>query len=240
LANPLNYRLHPDNQQQALAGAIDDIGFIRSVTVNKRTGRVVDGHLRVTLAARSGVETLPVEYVDLDEAEEAQALLSLDPIAAMAGTDKDRLEELLESVQSEDERVQEMLDEIRRENGLLDDDLYTRKIVAPTYEPSGKKPLISELFNTEKTDKLIAEIEQSEVVTDEEKSFLIEAARRHTVFYFNKIADYYANSEPEVQRLMENSALVIVDFNKAIELGFVVLTKKISDLVELDYKDDDA
>ena len=158
----------------------------------------------------------------------------------MAGTDKDRLEELLESVQSEDERVQEMLDEIRRENGLLDDDLYTRKIVAPTYEPSGKKPLISELFNTEKTDKLIAEIEQSEVVTDEEKSFLIEAARRHTVFYFNKIADYYANSEPEVQRLMENSALVIVDFNKAIELGFVVLTKKISDLVELDYKDDDA
>src|SRR5512142_576926 len=74
LANPLNFRLHPDNQQQALAGSIDDIGFIRSVTVNRRTGRVVDGHLRVTIAARSNVESLPVEYVDLDEAEEAQAL----------------------------------------------------------------------------------------------------------------------------------------------------------------------
>lgn len=112
LANPLNFRLHPDNQQQALAGAIDDIGFIRSVTVNQRTGRVVDGHLRVTLAARSGVETLPVEYVDLDEAEEAQALLSLDPIAAMAGTDRDKLDELLANVQSEDERVQAMIAEI--------------------------------------------------------------------------------------------------------------------------------
>jgi ParB-like chromosome segregation protein Spo0J len=112
LANPLNYRLHPDNQQQALAGAIDDIGFIRSVTVNQRTGRVVDGHLRVTLAARSGVESLPVEYVDLSEAEEAQALLSLDPIAAMAASDKAKLEELMASVQSDDERVQAMMAEM--------------------------------------------------------------------------------------------------------------------------------
>jgi len=112
LANPLNFRLHPDNQQQALAGAIDDIGFIRSVTVNQRTGRVVDGHLRVTLAARSGVESLPVEYVDLSEAEEAQALLSLDPIAAMAASDKAKLEELMASVQSDDERVQAMMAEM--------------------------------------------------------------------------------------------------------------------------------
>lgn len=118
LANPLNFRLHPDNQQQALAGAIDDIGFIRSVTVNKRTGRVVDGHLRVTLAARSNVETLPVEYVDLDEAEEAQALLSLDPIAAMAASDKAKLDELMRSVQSDDERVQQMLAELAEREGL--------------------------------------------------------------------------------------------------------------------------
>lgn len=119
LANPLNFRLHPDNQQQALAGAIDDIGFIRSVTVNQRTGRVVDGHLRVTLAARSGVETLPVEYVDLDEAEEAQALLSLDPIAAMAASDKAKLDELMRAVQSDDERVQAMISEIAEREGVV-------------------------------------------------------------------------------------------------------------------------
>ncbi len=118
LANPLNFRLHPDNQQQALAGAIDDIGFIRSVTVNQRTGRVVDGHLRVTLAARSGVESLPVEYVDLDEAEEAQALISLDPIAALASSDRAKLDELMQAVQSDDERVQAMLAEIAEREGL--------------------------------------------------------------------------------------------------------------------------
>ena len=131
LANPLNFRLHPDNQQQALAGAIDDIGFIRSVTVNQRTGRVVDGHLRVTLAARSGVETLPVEYVDLDEAEEAQALLSLDPIAAMAASDKAKLDELMRAVQSDDERVQAMISELAvKENLFIPDEFpeYTEDV----------------------------------------------------------------------------------------------------------------
>ena len=120
LANPLNFRLHPDNQQQSLAGAIDDIGFIRSVTVNKRTGRVIDGHLRVTLALRSGVQELPVEYVDLDEAEEAQALLSLDPIAALAASDKEKLDELMRQVRSDDERVQAMISEIAEHNGMFD------------------------------------------------------------------------------------------------------------------------
>ena len=131
LANPLNFRLHPDNQQQALAGAIDDIGFIRSVTVNQRTGRVVDGHLRVTLAARSGVDTLPVEYVDLDEAEEAQALLSLDPIAAMAASDKAKLDELMRAVQSDDERVQAMISELaQKENLFIPDEFpeYTEDV----------------------------------------------------------------------------------------------------------------
>jgi len=48
----------------------------------------------------------------LSEAEEAQALLSLDPIAAMAASDKAKLEELMASVQSDDERVQAMMAEM--------------------------------------------------------------------------------------------------------------------------------
>lgn len=135
LANPANFRIHPDNQQQALAGSIDDIGFIRSVTVNKRTGRVIDGHLRVILAARSGVEEIPVEYVDLDEDEEAQALLSLDPIAAMAASDKQNLDELLHQVQSDDERVQEMCAEIAEKEGL---EYYEEKPLADELEDSAE------------------------------------------------------------------------------------------------------
>ena len=64
---------------------------------------------------------------------------------------------------------------------------------------------------------------------DEEKNFLIECAFRHTVFDYSKIADYYAHSNKEVQQLMEESALVIIDFEKAIEQGYVKLTKKIAE-----------
>src|SRR5215831_9998043 len=90
VANDRNFRLHPDAQKEALRGAIDDIGFIRSVTVNKRTNRVIDGHLRVKLALETGQETIPVEFVDLTDDEEAEALATIDPLASLAQTDKPR------------------------------------------------------------------------------------------------------------------------------------------------------
>jgi hypothetical protein len=109
LAHPNNWRIHPAYQQKALKGVIDDIGYIKSVTVNKRTGRVVDGHLRVTLALRDGVDKIPVEYVDLSEEEEAEALLTIDPIAALAGSDKDNLTALLARVDTDNEDVLNLL-----------------------------------------------------------------------------------------------------------------------------------
>jgi hypothetical protein len=54
------------------------------------------------------------------------------------------------------------------------------------------------------------------------------AAYRHIIFSFAKIADYYAHSSAEMQELMEQSALVIVDFDKAIEYGFVALNNQLS------------
>jgi len=53
------------------------------------------------------------------------------------------------------------------------------------------------------------------------------------------MADYYANSNKEVQGLMENSALVIIDFNKAIELGYVKLSEEIANQYAQDYGDDE-
>ena len=119
LAHPDNWRVHPKYQQEALRGVINDIGYIKSVTVNKLTGRVVDGHLRVTLALRDGVPTIPVEYVELTEAEEAEALLTLDPIAALAGADKNNLEALLQQVNTGDAAVMELLSKLSQETGVV-------------------------------------------------------------------------------------------------------------------------
>lgn len=103
---------------------------------------------------------------------------------------------------------------------------YSNKIETPIYEPKNKKPHILELCDKSKTHRLIKEIEQSSLPYDE-KMFLIDAARRHNVFNYEKIADYYAHSSKEMQSLMEKSALVIIDFEKAIELGYVKLCEDI-------------
>lgn len=50
LANPANWRIHPKSQQDALAGVLDQVGWVQTVIVNRQTGHVVDGHLRVSLA----------------------------------------------------------------------------------------------------------------------------------------------------------------------------------------------
>lgn len=103
---------------------------------------------------------------------------------------------------------------------------YSSKIESPLYEPKNKKPHIIELCDKSKTHRLIREIDESSLDYDE-KMFLIDAARRHNVFNYEKIADYYAHSSKEMQHLMERSGLVIIDFEKAIEYGYVQLCDEI-------------
>lgn len=103
---------------------------------------------------------------------------------------------------------------------------YSTKIESPIYEPKNQKPHILELVDKSKTQRLIREIQESNLDEDE-KRFLIDASQRHMVFNYEKIADYYSHSSKEMQNLMEKSALVIIDFEKAIQLGYVKLCDEI-------------
>ena len=107
-----------------------------------------------------------------------------------------------------------------------DESKYTKKVDVPLYEPKNKKPHVLELYDQNKTNQLIANIKASSV-SEDDKKFLIESAKRHTVFNYEKIADYYAHSSKEVQELMEESALVIIDFEKALVNGYVSLSEEI-------------
>ena len=102
LANPANWRIHPKAQQDALAGALDAVGWVQQVLVNRRTGFVVDGHARVALALSRGEPTVPVLCVELAPDEEALVLATLDPIGAMAGRDDEKLRALLAEVTVDD------------------------------------------------------------------------------------------------------------------------------------------
>ncbi|EPE4839032.1 ParB/Srx family N-terminal domain-containing protein, partial [Yersinia enterocolitica] len=68
-----------------------------------------------------------------------------------------------------------------------DDDRYTSKVETPIYEPSETQPLVSELYDEEKTQALKQNIKAAQLPDDIEK-FLMSAAERHTVFNFSRIA----------------------------------------------------
>ena len=98
LANPNNWRIHPKGQQDALESLLDDVGWVQNIIVNQRTGHVVDGHMRAAVAISRNESEVPVVYVDLTDEEERKVLASLDPIGAMAVTDTDMIDELIESL----------------------------------------------------------------------------------------------------------------------------------------------
>jgi len=122
-------------------------------------------------------------------------------------------------------------------DSVEDESKYNKTIEAPVYEPRHQKPPLLFLYDTTKTKALIREIDASDL-PDDEKDFLRAAAWRHAVFHYENIADYYAHSAPAVQRLMERSALVIIDFDSAIERGFVRLCDDIREQYLEEYNGD--
>lgn len=121
----LNWRLHPQMQEDVLKGIIEDVGFVQDIIVTER-GTILDGHLRVALAIKENQATIPVKYVDVNEDEEALILTTLDPVAAMVEADADRLKLLIEQTSSGSAAVQQMLS-----------DLADRAGIVPDFEPVG-------------------------------------------------------------------------------------------------------
>lgn len=109
LANAWNPALHPYEQQEALEEALTKLGWLQRVIVNLRTGAdwpegergqwtLVDGWLRVQLALRNLQPTVPVEFVDLNPAEERLALLTINRIATLVQFDPQAEARLRESL----------------------------------------------------------------------------------------------------------------------------------------------
>jgi len=114
LANSSNWRGHPKNQQDALLGVLHEVGVVQNILVNRQSGMVVDGHLRVALALREGQKSIPITYVDLSPDEEAL----IHALAALAFVDKVKLGELLADVQTGEAALQQMLAELAVKTGV--------------------------------------------------------------------------------------------------------------------------
>jgi hypothetical protein len=103
--HPNNWRLHPPDQRRALADSLAELGDIRSLLGYRLPdGRIqlIDGHLRRDLDPE---RTVTVELVDLSEEEAAKALLTLDPLAALAETDAKAVQTLRAGLRTESETL---------------------------------------------------------------------------------------------------------------------------------------
>ena len=153
MANPRNHRIHPKRQQDALGGSLETLGYISPVIVNKTTGNMVDGHLRVVMALREDQPEIPVIYVELSEAEEAQALLSLDPIAAMAANDSQKVLELIGMVETENENVKNYIQDLQEEHDKESENIEVLLDQAIQLEPA-KEYIVVMCENGEEFEKL--------------------------------------------------------------------------------------
>lgn len=222
--------------KELIAKSLNKFGAVRGIAVDK-DNRIIAGNKTVENAIEQGIEDVIIVETTGDELVVTQRTdTSLDTregremALADNATVKVDLEwdtEQLESIGEDYGIDAEDWDVATLEEEVPEDNTYTTTISTPVYEPREEKaPPITELYNSVKTDTLKQEIDNSNIPYDV-KDFLRLAATRHIVFDYGRIAEYYAHAPANVQRLMENSALVIIDFKKAIEGGYVRLKEQI-------------
>jgi hypothetical protein len=108
--NPRNWRTHPKAQQDALRGILAEVGMADACLARELddgTLMLIDGHLR---AETIGTEVVPVLILDVNEAEADKILATLDPLAALAGSNDARLSELASSVRTDDETLRSIFE----------------------------------------------------------------------------------------------------------------------------------
>lgn len=227
---PYNPRKISKQEYNKLKKSIESFGLVDPLIWNKTTGHVVGGNQRLKVLKELGFEEVEVVELELDLETEKALNLALNKISG--DWNMEMLRDILNNL---DETLAELagFTEYDLKKYLIKfEPLYTTKIPKIQYEPLGVKPQIHELYNAEDYYRLLDEIEKAENITEEEREFLKLAASRWIEYRFDLIAEYYAQSSPELQRLMERLALVVVDFNDAINMGIVNFTKKLRQFLE--------
>lgn len=236
--NPKNNNKHPIDQIKRLAKIIDFQGQRSPIVVSNRSGFIVKGHGRLEAIKLLGWEKCAVDYQDYEsEAQEYADMTADNEIAKWAEFQTDMFLEEIKGLDIDPDYfgLREM-----PELGIEEEQetIYETKIKTPVYEITGEEPKLNELVNTEKADKLKEEIEKSKL-SEKVKEFLKLTATRLYEFNYSKIAEYYAHQDKDLQDIMEKLALVIIDYNKAVEYGFVEMTKQIDALVDMGGEDEE-
>ena len=242
-----NSRIHGNHQVKQIAASITEFGFTSPLLIDS-LNNVIAGHGRLLACELLGIKEVPCVLVSgLTEAQKKALVIADNKIAENSDWDIDKLNIELETLKELDFDFSDLgfdFDDEGLDSGVDIDPIhesnYSDKVDSPLYQMTGEKPEISELYDDKKSLELIKKIRKTNL-SDDIKKILINASYRHIVFNYKNIAEFYAHSDIDTQELMEDSALVIIDYNKAIEGGYVELSKGVDELytseVNLDHEE---
>jgi len=231
------YEKNPRNNKDAVnyvANSIKEFGFKVPIIIDADY-TIVAGHTRLLASKKLGLKEVPCIVANDLTPEQIKAYrLADNRVSEFASWDDALLNEELNGIFGLD-----MADFGFSLMGEDDDEEfsseYTTKINVPIYEITGECPLVSELVDTEKSEALAVKVHGMELPSDL-KEFLLDACKRFDKFNFQNIAEYYAHADKPVQEIFEELALVIVDFDKAIENGFVKLSTRLDTILGESYE----
>lgn len=232
-----NYRIHNERNKSLIRKSLEECGAGRSIVIDNNN-EIIAGNgiyeqaqelgIKTKIIETDGSELVVVKRTDLSTEDEKRKRLAI-----MDNSTSDSSEFNLELLK-EDFEIPELQDfGIDIQFDEPEDTTYTTTVNIPQYEVTGEDVRINELYDDSKQKALIEEIDRSKL-SKEEKEFLKCASCRHIVFNYRKIAEFYAKASPECQKLMENSALVIIDYEDAIKNGYTTLSAKIQEVFEDD------
>ena len=232
-----NSRTHSDEQIKQIAASIKEFGFLQPVVIDA-DGGIITGHGRIMALKKLGIDKVPtIQAGHLTDEQRRAYVIADNKLNDNSGWDNGLLSVEIEALRELDfdidllgfkpEELAELAEELEDEPEL--ESQYTNKISTPIYEMKGDKPDIADLCDKTKYMAMLKEIEATDLPNDI-RSFLANAASRHIKFDYEKIAEFYAHADLETQQLFEKSALVIVDYNSAIENGYIQMTEKLMEL----------
>jgi hypothetical protein len=111
VANSKNWRRHPQWQRDGMQAVLENVGYAGALIAYESDGQLVliDGHLRQEMTP---TDEVPVLILDVNEDEANILLASYDPLTAMANEDGVALGQLLTEIESTNEGLSVLLQDI--------------------------------------------------------------------------------------------------------------------------------
>jgi len=231
-----NAKKHGKEQIEKLKDSINEFGFLTPCLID-RDFNLIAGHGRVEAAKELGIEKVPCVFIEgLSEEQRRAYILADNRLGELGEWDMGLVQAELAELNALgfDVSLTGFDFDVELDEEAFDENKYTSVVNIPQYEPCGEDVELEDLVDTERYDDLVEEINRSEL-SEREKEFLRKAAARHLQFSYANIAEYYAKADEEMQRLMEQSALVIIDVDDAIRYGYAQIQSYLDEIEEKEH-----